>query len=181
MAPQLKRKLDYSDLAVAPDDGMRRELVRGDLFVTPSPSPTHQRISKRLYRQLEEYFEARSVGEVFYAPIDVILTLQDVFVPDLVVVADPSDITDRGIERPPVLVVEILSPSTSKVDRGIKARRYAELGVEHYWIVDLDRRRLDCHRLSGDEFQPLIDAEGDVTLRHPAWDGLVIDLAVLWR
>ena len=70
MPSELKRKLDYSDLQVTPDDGKRYELVRGEILVTPSPSPVHQRISKRLQRQLEAYFERRSMGEVFNAPID---------------------------------------------------------------------------------------------------------------
>jgi Uma2 family endonuclease len=181
MLSELKRKLDYSDLQVAPDDGRRYELVRGEIFVTPSPSPMHQRISKRLQRQLEAYFETRSLGEVFDAPIDLILTERDVFVPDLVVVSDPSHITERGIEAPPTLIVEILSPSTRGQDRGLKARRYAELGVEHYWIVDPDRKRLECHRLAEGAFRPLIHAEGDATLDHPSWDVLVVDLAELWR
>jgi Uma2 family endonuclease len=134
-----------------------------------------------LQRQLEDYFEARSLGEVFDAPIDLILTEQDVFVPDLVVVCDPSQISQRGVEAPPALVVEILSPSTRAQDRGLKARRYAELGVEHYWIVDPSRRHLECHRLEEGEFRVLIAAEGEATLQHPAWDGLRIDLAALWR
>ncbi len=181
MASELKRKLDYSDLQGTPDDRLRYELARGDILVTPSPSPRHQRISKRLYRQLEEYFETRSLGEVFYAPIDLILTQRDVFVPDLVVVTNPSHISKRGIESAPALVVEILSPSTRKQDRGVKARRYAELGIEHYWIVDPERSCLECHRLAGRSFQPLVEAQGDATLEHPSWDGLVIDLASLWR
>jgi Uma2 family endonuclease len=178
---ELKRKLDYSDLLATPDDGKRHELVRGDLFVNPSPSPMHQRVSKRLQRQLEDYFEDRSIGEVFNAPIDLILTRQDVFVPDLLVVADPSHISTRGIEGPPLVVVEILSPSTRKVDRGVKSRRYAELGVEHYWIVDPERKRLECHRLREGAYQRLEDAEGETTLVHPDWTGLVVDLAALWR
>ncbi len=181
MRSELKRKLDYSDLVVSPDDGKRYELVRGDLYVTPSPSPVHQRISKRLQRQLEAYFEDRSIGEVFNAPIDLILTNQDVFVPDLLVVADPSHVTKRGIESPPLLVVEILSPSTRSVDQGVKARRYAELGVEHYWIVGPERRRLECHRLVERAFRSIVDAEGDATLTHPDWDGLILDLGALWR
>jgi len=181
MASELKRKLDYSDLLVTPNDGKRYELVRGDLFVNPSPSPVHQRISRRLQRQLEDYFHERSIGEVFNAPIDLILTMQDVFVPDLLVVADPSHITKRGIESPPLLVVEILSPSTRKVDRGLKPQRYAELGVSHYWIVDPEQKRLECHRLVEGAFRPLVTAEGDATLAHPDWNGLVVDLAVLWR
>jgi len=179
--PELKRKLDYSDLLVTPDDGKRYELVQGDLFVNPSPSPMHQRISRRLERQLEDYFHGRSIGEFFNAPVDLILTMQDVFVPDLLVVANPGHVTERGIEGPPLLVVEILSPSTMRVDRGVKARRYAELGVEHYWIVDPERRRLECHRLVEGVFRPFVDAEGNGTLSHPAWDGLVVDLAALWR
>ena len=177
----LKRKLDYSDLLAAPDDGKRYELLRGDLFVTPSPSPAHQRISRRLQRQLEDFFHDRSIGEVFDAPIDLILTNQDVLVPDLLVVTQRQHITKRGIEGPPLVVVEILSPSTQRQDRGTKARRYAELGVEHYWIVDPVKKRFECHRLAGDAFRLLIDAEGKTELAHPDWNGLVIDLTALWR
>ena len=181
MAPELRRKLDYSDLVTTPNDGKRYELVQGDLLVTPSPSPLHQRVSRRLLHQLEHYFHDRSLGEVFYAPIDVILTNNDVLVPDLVVVSEPRFVTKRGIEGPPLLVVEILSPSTRKVDRGTKAQRYAELGVEHYWIVDPASKRVECHRLSGRAFRPVIDAEREAKLAHPDWDGLVIDLAALWH
>ncbi len=181
MGSELKRKLDYSDYVAAPDDGKRYELVQGDLFVTPSPSPLHQRVSRRLMRQLEDYFHRRALGEVFDAPIDLILTNHDVLVPDLLVVSEPKHITKRGIEGPPLLIVEILSPSTRKQDRGVKARRYAELGVEHYWIVDPEKRCLECHRRAGRRFRPLHQAEGDTTLTHPDWDGLAIDLAALWR
>jgi len=96
MGSELKRKLDYSDLQVTPDDGKRYELVDGELFVTPSPTPRHQRISKRLEVLLMKYFEGRSIGEVFHAPIDLILTNQDVVVPDILVVSDPSHISKRG-------------------------------------------------------------------------------------
>ncbi len=181
MGFELKRKLDYSDLQVTPGDGKRYELIEGELHVTPSPNPAHQRISMRLQRQLVAYFDDRALGEVFYAPVDVILTARDVFVPDLLVVANPAHISRRGIEGPPLLVVEILSPSTSKADRGVKSRRYAELGVEHYWIVDPERKRLQCYRLADGAFQPLVEAEGETTLPHPAWDGLAIDLGILWR
>ena len=176
-----KRKLTYSDLQVTPDDGRRYELVRGALLVTPSPRPDHQRISKRLLLQLDDYFERMKLGEVFTAPTDVILTDEDVFVPDLLVVADPGHVTDRAIEAPPLLVVEILSPSTRRQDRGIKASRYAELGVAHFWIVDPEQRRLECFRLEKGAFRLCASAEGDRSLAHPDWAGLVIDLAVLWR
>ena len=181
MGSELKRKLDYSDYLAAPDDGKRYEIVRGDLYVTPSPSPMHQRISRRLQRQLERYFHGRSIAEVFNAPIDLILTNHDVVVPDLVVVSDPSLISKRGIEGPPLLVVEILSPSTRKQDRGVKAQRYAESGVEHYWIVDPDVKRVECHRWVSGAFRLVANADGDTKLAHPDWIGLEIDLTSLWR
>ena len=87
----------------------------------------------------------------------------------------------QGAESNPLLIVEILSPSTRKRDRGVKARRYAELGVEHYWIVDPETKRVECHRLRDGAFRPLVEAEGNTTLKHSDWDGLEIDLAALWR
>lgn len=99
MITGLKQRLDYSDYVRIPPDGKRYEILEGELYVTPAPSPLHQRVSKRLQRKLEAYFEARSLGEVFNAPIDVILTAQDVVQPDLVVVANAGQVSQRGIEH----------------------------------------------------------------------------------
>src|SRR2546425_2078192 len=63
----LKQRLDYTDYTQIPPEGKRWELLDGDVSVTPAPSPTHQRVSKRLLHQLEAYFEARGLGEVFIA------------------------------------------------------------------------------------------------------------------
>ena len=89
--------------------------------MTPAPSPLHQWVSKQLQRQLEAYFEVRGLGRVFNAPIDVILTPHDVVQPDLVLVTDPTQISSRGIEGAPTLVVEVLSPTTLSYDRATKA------------------------------------------------------------
>jgi len=137
-------------------------------------------VAWRLQRQLEDYFHDRKLGEVFNAPLDVILTPHDIFEPDLLVVADPDHATTRGVEQPPLLVVEILSPSTRKVDRGLKFRRYAELGILHCWIVDPDINRVECFRLDSGAYRLAIEGEGDTKLTHPDWDGLVIDVARLW-
>ena len=83
MATELKRKLDYDDYLRLPDDGKRYEILDGELYVTPAPSPLHQRVSKRLQRKREDYFEARGLGEVFNAPIDMILGRHDVAQPDI--------------------------------------------------------------------------------------------------
>jgi Uma2 family endonuclease len=176
----LKQILDYCDLAHTPDDGNRYEILEGNLLVTPAPAPLHQRTSKRLQRQLEAYFETRSMGEVFNAPVDVILTFHDVVEPDLVVVADPKQITKRGIEGTPLLVVEILSPSTRDRDRTVKARRYAEVGIPHYWIVDPDVQRIECYRLQTTTYTLLIDSSSPAPLTHPDFPDFQIDLAAIW-
>jgi Uma2 family endonuclease len=118
---------------------------------------------------------------VFDAPLDVILGPHDIVEPDLLVVTDPSTASERAIEAAPALVVEILSPSTAVRDRTTKAARYAATGVAHYWIVDTERRRLECFRLEAGEYVRAVQAEGPATLDHPDWPGLTIDLAALWR
>ena len=177
MAVTLKRKLDYDDYADIPPDRNRYEIIDGQLFVTPSP--IHQRVSRRLQRILEDYFHARGLGEVFNAPIDLILTFHDVVQPDLVV-ATPVQVSARGIEGAPLLVVEILSPSTARQDRTVKAKRYAALGVVHYWMVESGARRIECYGLAAGEYAMLVQAEGDAVLVHPDWPGLTISLAELW-
>jgi Uma2 family endonuclease len=177
----LKRKLRYDDLAAMPDDRLTREIWNGVLVVTPSPSPIHQRVSKRLQRQLEAYLEAHGQAEVFNAPLDTILGPHDVVEPDLLVVTDPAMISRRAIEGSPALVVEILSPSTAARDRMLKTRRYAAAGVRHCWLVDLENRRIDCLRLGRDGYFVVAGAEGTQTLVHPDWPGLAIDAGALWR
>jgi Uma2 family endonuclease len=117
---------------------------------------------------------------VFNAPIDVILSPHDIVQPDLAVVTDPAAVTPRGIESPPLLVVEVISPSSIRHDRQLKARRYAALGIVHYWIVDVDQRSLECYRSDGDRYVAVARAEADTTLAHPDFPGLTIDTGRLW-
>ncbi len=180
METGVKAKLDYSDYLAAPDDGRRYEIVRGDVSVTPAPSPRHQWISSILERALDEHFRTRGLGWMFHAPIDVILADRDIVQPDIIVVADRRQVSARGIEGAPLLVVEILSPTTRSRDRGVKAQRYAELGVLHYWLVDPDARRIECLRAEGGVYRTVAVAQGEETLTHADWD-LAIDLGALWR
>jgi Uma2 family endonuclease len=179
MGTGLKTKLDYGDYCAIPPDGKRYELLSGDLHVTPAPSPSHQRVVLRLARVLQDYFG--QPAEVFVSPIDVILTEQDVVQPDLVVVSGPAQVSDRGIEGPPLLVVEVLSPTTSAYDRTTKALRYAALGVTHYWIADLPAKRLECYRREASGYQQAASAAGDERFRHPDFPGLDFPISILWR
>ena len=175
------RKLTYSDYAAIPDDGKRYEVLEGGLLVTPAPSPLHQRVSFRLQRILADYFESRSLGEVFSAPIDVVLSEHDIVQPDLVVVGRPDQISNRAIEGAPLLVVEIFSPSTKRRDKTIKPRRYAALEVPHLWLVDPDAPGIQCLRLDGDLYGLVAKVEGSQPFSHPDWPGLVLSAEDLFR
>jgi Uma2 family endonuclease len=177
----LKNKLDYRDLLATPSDGKRYELLDGEVVVTAAPTPGHQRCVLEMTLRFVEYFRGRDIAEVFVSPIDVILAEQDVVEPDIVVVSDPAQVSKRGIEGPPLVVVEVLSPSTRASDRTIKAQRYARLGIAHYWIVDPEERRVECFRERGGVYELVAAAEADRGLTHPDWPGLLIELGALWR
>jgi len=179
MARGLKTRLDYDDYCAIPSDGKRYELLDGQVHVTPAPSPLHQRLVGDLFVMLRAHFN--HPAEVFLSPIDVILTPHDVVQPDLVVVADQSQVSRRGIEGAPLLVIEVLSPTTTVYDRTTKAQRYAALGIPDYWIVDPETRSIECFRRDEAAYR-LVSAFGPGdTLTLPDFPGLRLDLASLWR
>ena len=179
MSHGLARKLTYSDLPEEPTDGKRYEIIRGRLYVTPSPNRAHQVISVRLERALADYFEPRG-RMMLHAPVDVILATHDIFVPDIVVFDPEIDTSERGIERPPLLVVEILSPSTRRRDLQLKHTRYRELAIKHYWVVDPAGRLVTCFKRHGDTYRTRVPAVSEGFLRHPDFDGMAIDVGRLW-
>ena len=179
MQTGLKTRLDYADYCAIPPDGKRYELIAGEVHVTPAPSPLHQRLVQRLLRTLEDHF--RPPVEILVSPIDVILSPHDVVQPDLVVVADPGQVSDRGIEGAPLIIVEVLSPATAQYDRTTKAQRYAALGVLHYWLVDPVLRCLECYRLAAGAYEPVVMGGAEASVSHPAFPGLQLSGPTFWR
>lgn len=134
----MPRPYTYREYCLLPEDGRRWELVDGDLLVSPSPTPRHQTVSRRLQFALMDQLEQPGLAQVFNAPMDVVLSDTDVVQPDLLVVADPAAVGDKAIVGVPDLVVEILSPSNPERDRYLKKAVYERFGVEEYWVVDPD-------------------------------------------
>ena len=145
--PDEKLKLTYDDYCALPDDGRRYELLDGELSVTPSPATPHQRTSRGLFRILDAHVEAKRLGEVFFSPFDVILDRSTVIQPDIVFVdaSRAGVVTARAVEGPPTLAVEVLSPSSQRLDRVTKLALYARFGVPHVWIVDPVARTIECY------------------------------------
>lgn len=182
-------RLTYDDLvAMFPDeDGVRRELIGGELFVTPSPFIPHQRLVQRLTLSLGIHLEATpGQGEVFAAPLDVVVTPHDVVEPDvLVVLGDQLDVlTDKHIHGAPGIVVEILSKGTRKRDLTLKRQLFDREGVREYWIVDPDRNSVAVYRRGADGSFPLattLDAKDAETLTTPLLPGWALQLERLFR
>lgn len=158
-----------------PDDGRRYEIIGGELIVSPSPTTRHQRVSFRLSRLFEDFFERTASGEAFAAPLDVVLGHYDILQPDIVVVLreNADRITENGVIGPPDLVVEIVSPSTVRTDRIRKGATYATFGVPEYWIVDPESETILVQTLVDGQFKPISSEDELVRSIHIA--GLEID------
>jgi len=174
--------LTYEDYLGLPDDGRRYEILDGELAVSPAPRPRHQGVSMNLAAILHGHVRERGLGLVYHAPIDVILAGDSVVQPDLVFVASgrESIITERAIEGPPDLAVEILSPESDRRDRVAKAELYARHGVRHYWIVDPVARILETYELEGKVYRPVAMHEGTTRIRTAPFPDLEIDLGRVW-
>ncbi|MDQ4091630.1 MAG: Uma2 family endonuclease [Actinomycetota bacterium] len=150
--------LTEDDLATMPEDGHRYELLDGTLLVTPSPNLNHQRCVAGLLVLLHG---ARRPGfEVLPAPFDVRLSRITVLEPD-VLVARRADLTPARLEGPPVLAVEVLSPSTRRIDAGAKRLAYEAAGVPAYWLVDPDVPSLTVLELDAGRYVERATVTGD--------------------
>ncbi len=179
--PDPVRKLTHEDLLLFPeDDHLRHEILDGEHYVTASPFRRHQRVSGNLHLLLAPFVREHRLGEVYYAPVDVILSLHDVAVPDLIFVSNErlEILTDKNVQGAPDLVIEILSKSTSRRDKGVKLERYGLFGVQEYWLVDPDRRTLRVYRHDGERLTVVSDLAADSgdSLSTPLLPGLVIPM-----
>ncbi|HLR32912.1 MAG TPA: Uma2 family endonuclease [Fodinibius sp.] len=137
MATQSKL-LTYDDYRRLPDDVNQYQLIGGQLFMIPSPTYFHQVISRNLFKALDQYVSEKNVGEILYAPFDVVLSMRDVVQPDLMFISRAREdiIAENNVVEAPDLVVEILSDATQTTDRTSKKSLYEKYGTGEYWIVD---------------------------------------------
>jgi len=142
-------RLTYQDLRRLPDDGLRHELIDGEHYVTPAPKWKHQRVSGQVFGHLFMYLRKHPLGRVYHAPLDVLFSESDCVEPDLLYVSREREqqMTEDNLEGAPDLVIEILSPSTKHVDRGVKHRLYEQFRVPEYWIIDPESEMVRVYRL----------------------------------
>jgi Uma2 family endonuclease len=174
--------LTYEDYLARPDDGRRYEILDGEVAVTATPAISHQVLLGNLYWVLRGHVQPRGLGQVYLAPVTVILANTTVVEPDLVYV-DTSRaglVTDRGIRGAPTLAIEVLSPSTSPNDRGPKLQLYARYGIPYYWIADTNARGLEGYALEAGAYRLAARLQGDARAALPPFPDLVLGLDELW-
>ena len=119
-----------------PDDAKRYEVLDGVLVVSPAPSWQHQRAVRMLLVMLQSHCERHSIGEALASPADIEFSPRDLVQPDVFVV---PTVASSWLEVGSLLLaIEVLSPSTARVDRHNKRLTYQRYRVPEYWIVDLD-------------------------------------------
>ena len=135
------RRLTYEDYANTPDDE-RYELIGGELIMVPGPNMPHQDSQRDLGFHLVGFVKRNDLGRVYYSDTDVVLSDTEVVKPDLLFISKEREdiITYENIQGAPDLVVEILSPSTSRRDWNEKRELYAAHGVKEYLVLDPSNR-----------------------------------------
>jgi Uma2 family endonuclease len=159
----------------------KSELIDGVLILTPAPLEIHERLFGFLFRLLAEYAERLDLGEVRGSRSAVQLAEDQVYQPDVLFVSrDRIALFERhGIMGPPDLVIEILSKSTARYDRGPKLRAYERMGVREVWLIDpTGPQGLEIHQRQGLRLQPVTPEDGVV--RSIAIPGFRLRLEWLW-
>jgi Uma2 family endonuclease len=168
----------HADYLTLPDEP-RCELIFGRFYATPAPYVLHQFVALLLALRLE-VVARQSGGLVLLAPIDVQLAEHSTVQPDVTYLrAEHKGRARRTVEGPPDLIVEVISASTARRDRGEKLRLYAEAGVRDYWIVDPAAREISFFVNRGGRFEVALAL--DALYRSEALPELKLDLADLWR
>ena len=152
------RALTRADLETMPDDGHRYELIDGVLIVSPSPRHVHQTVVGNLHVLLRSACPADL--QVILAPFAVALADDTELQPDLLV-APRSQFTARELPGPPLLAIEVLSPSTRRVDLLLKRDRLQSAGVPSYWLVDPDALTVTVLELRDGRYEEVAVLQGE--------------------
>jgi len=180
-----KRKIwtyeDYLNL----EDKKRYEVINGRLEEMPAPGFEHQRISSELVYIMKDFLKRRGMlGDILSAPFDVILSETTVVQPDIVFISNENlkNIKSGRLFGPPDLVVEIISPATTRRDTVVKKDIYERFGVREYWIVYPDERAIEVWVLNDKgKYELFSVAEREGRVKSKVLDGLEVDLKEVFK
>jgi Uma2 family endonuclease len=187
--PEGKRKYSYADY-LSWDEDISFEVINGEIIsMSPSPTPKHQDVVDELTAEFKMFLRGKECM-AFSAPIDVCLfaaketnhdEIKDWVQPDLIVVCDRNKIGEKYITGAPDLVIEVLSPSTTRNDRLIKYKSYEKAGVKEYWIVDPYHMSVEVYKLDGTAYKQAGVFVKDDRLEVSLFEGFYIDLRNVFK
>lgn len=170
------KKLTYRDYESLPE-GAPYQLIDGELVMTPSPTFDHQQIVLALASLLRAFVLERNLGKVVVAPMDVYLTEDDVYQPDIIFISNErKKIIQERIKGVPDLIVEVLFPSNAYLDLVRKKNVYEATGVKEYWIVDPMEKSIDVFENVGNEFRSISKARHAGTVASKIIGGFTVSL-----
>lgn len=146
-------------------EGERAELIDGQIYDMAPPNMIHQRILGGLHGTIYNYIKSKKGGcEVFPAPFAVFLNKdsRNYVEPDISVICDKDKLSEKGCSGAPDWVIEIVSPSTSRMDYGIKLFKYRTAGVREYWIVNPKTRMVNVFDFEHDKESDMYSFEDDI-------------------
>lgn len=175
--PPKQGNWNYDAYTQLPDNGMRYEVIGGELFMSPAPRPKHQDAILNLSYLFTGWVKKNKSGKIYIAPIDVRLPdLADPVQPDILFIRKDnlSIIKDQFIEGIPDLTVEIFSPGSKGYDSRKKFELYAQAGVKEYWMVDPDACTVDIYVLRGEAYALLGHFTADDEAYSEVLDGFSV-------
>ncbi len=160
---------------------IRRELVDGEIIVSPSPSFAHGIADRALTVIIGNHIKAHKLG-LLAGDVDNRLSKFTVRRPDLFYFSTARQhlATAKGVLGPPDLCVEFISPGSERIDRVEKFAEYAAYGVANYWIIDPIARTADAYMLTDKNYAPASSGSGEEIVRFPPFLDLEIPLGELW-
>ena len=149
MPTPIRRNCTIADIEALPE-GQRAELIDGQMYMMASPSLNHQKLLMWLSVEIYNFIKTHNGKcEVLPAPFGVFIKKDDrnYFEPDISVICDPDKLDQKGCHGAPDWVIEIVSPSSRRMDYMRKLPVYQKAGVREYWIVDYDKQIISVHLL----------------------------------
>ena len=144
-------------------EGTLCQVVNNRLVMSPAPHSAHQRVSRKIAFQLNQFVEDNKLGEVFYAPVDVYIDEENIYEPDIFfIAAERLSIVQNNVYGVPDLIVEILSPGSEKLDKVEKKEVYERCGVKEYWIVSPLTKKVIGYTLADKGFVEIYANDGEM-------------------
>lgn len=175
---------DYFEIRERSDELL--EYIDGFVYMSPSPSIKHQRISGKLFIKFANFLAGKPC-EVFNAPIDIELKnekMEDtkIVIPDLTIICDKSGFTDSRYIGVPELIIEILSPSNQTHDLITKLNIYMNYGVKEYWIVNPMLNSVSVYALNDEEMYVQHDMKTEIgSITSKFLSGFSVDLKEIFQ